>query len=874
MSWVRPPIVGSVRPTPRCAHAATSNNTCLYLFGGWGSTKKFLDDFYIYHLEGGYWTKPTTTGTPPSARAGHTMTLVDNKIYLFGGGDERSYMNDLYIFDIDQLEWQQAYVKGLTPAARSRHTASRISSGILIFGGGDDGRTQNDLFLLDLVVMEWKNIKLDGPSPSPRWGHSVSPASDQNLIFFGGHSGTDMLQDLWMLNTEDFIWQQLKPNGAIGVSDSQPPTYPSKRAGHVSAPIGRRIFFFGGGDGVGNVFNDVWILDMTSPDMHWSNPTLSGNAPTPRGAHTINVIGSKLIMFGGGDQQKRKVDTYILDIEEVNNRIVEGKARRKRITSRSRSEIPDVAAWLNDNGMRQYTDRFQAEEITIDTLPLLTEEHLKDMGVTPLGHRLRLLSSIKTLEEKGGREKTEATNQMKHLSESVRNLTLQTSELNRSLSTLHGDLSRLFTEEQLAVGSPPARGTPSRKSNWADEFNFTTLGNPRTSARSATIRPRCGGTLEIEGRKKESNAILFASNREGSHSLVFSSCCHSMMASATPLSFAKPQMATSESLQTNVSEELLTRLSEAEYENEARCTLHTWCAMHERAAELDVGLMLSDVAIEGIQIIRPFGEPSHSRDEVLERIRSLPSESQHAHHIVKLEVKRPNVGQKGKFRAEMLYQGRSEAGNVINGLLAYDVKTDIKSAAARITRISEIKVGLLEHPTTTEFKDNFCVNRVTSLVYYWACLLRLQATDPISGFFSTNTEPHLWHDGRTVSSLQLWTWYKRTQNLFAASAYGVEDLQIKETDSRKYATSFLITLEGVNRVTGRLESVRVRHQWILEENYSRWPTLKEWRSRTESSLGQTGATSKRKSDGSMSNPNKVACTEAATVMQSLNGTRS
>lgn len=55
----------------------------------------------------------------------------------------------------------------------------------------------------------------------------------------------------------------------------------------------------------------------------------------------------------------------------------------------------DVATWLNDNGMRQYADRFQAEEITIDTLPLLTEEHLKDMGVTPLGHRLRLLSSIK-----------------------------------------------------------------------------------------------------------------------------------------------------------------------------------------------------------------------------------------------------------------------------------------------------------------------------------------------------------------------------------------------------------------------------------------------------------------------------------------------
>ena len=46
------------------------------------------------------WSRPITTGEPPGCRAGHTMTAVGTKLYVFGGGDGSHYLNDLHILDL------------------------------------------------------------------------------------------------------------------------------------------------------------------------------------------------------------------------------------------------------------------------------------------------------------------------------------------------------------------------------------------------------------------------------------------------------------------------------------------------------------------------------------------------------------------------------------------------------------------------------------------------------------------------------------------------------------------------------------------------------------------------------------------------------
>jgi SAM domain (Sterile alpha motif) len=56
----------------------------------------------------------------------------------------------------------------------------------------------------------------------------------------------------------------------------------------------------------------------------------------------------------------------------------------------------DVAEWLRGLGLEQYEPAFRANEIDAAVLPSLTVEDLKDLGVSLVGHRRRLLDAIAT----------------------------------------------------------------------------------------------------------------------------------------------------------------------------------------------------------------------------------------------------------------------------------------------------------------------------------------------------------------------------------------------------------------------------------------------------------------------------------------------
>ena len=57
----------------------------------------------------------------------------------------------------------------------------------------------------------------------------------------------------------------------------------------------------------------------------------------------------------------------------------------------------DVADWLRKLGLEQYEPAFRANEIDARVLPSLTAEDLKDLGVSLVGHRRRLLDAIAAL---------------------------------------------------------------------------------------------------------------------------------------------------------------------------------------------------------------------------------------------------------------------------------------------------------------------------------------------------------------------------------------------------------------------------------------------------------------------------------------------
>src|SRR5579872_5295082 len=57
----------------------------------------------------------------------------------------------------------------------------------------------------------------------------------------------------------------------------------------------------------------------------------------------------------------------------------------------------DVVVWLRSLGLGQYEAAFRDNEVDDDVLPNLTAEDLKELGVTALGHRRKLLDAIAAL---------------------------------------------------------------------------------------------------------------------------------------------------------------------------------------------------------------------------------------------------------------------------------------------------------------------------------------------------------------------------------------------------------------------------------------------------------------------------------------------
>src|ERR1700722_5817493 len=64
--------------------------------------------------------------------------------------------------------------------------------------------------------------------------------------------------------------------------------------------------------------------------------------------------------------------------------------------------VMDIVVWLRSLGLGKYEAAFRENEIDETVLPSLTEEHLKQLGVTALGPRVKLLDAITALRSDAG----------------------------------------------------------------------------------------------------------------------------------------------------------------------------------------------------------------------------------------------------------------------------------------------------------------------------------------------------------------------------------------------------------------------------------------------------------------------------------------
>jgi len=138
----------------------------VYIFGGWDSGAQY-NSMVIYNFERNEVEKIKTVGDRPSPRSCHSATVVDNKIYIFGGScckrGPYEFYNDVYIFDTEDNSWTKAECTGDVPSPRSQHSSVLVGNYIVVTGGYDSINgihVLNDVYTLNLKTMRWRKKSL------------------------------------------------------------------------------------------------------------------------------------------------------------------------------------------------------------------------------------------------------------------------------------------------------------------------------------------------------------------------------------------------------------------------------------------------------------------------------------------------------------------------------------------------------------------------------------------------------------------------------------------------------------------------------------------------------------------------------------------
>ncbi|XP_028265421.1 host cell factor 1b isoform X2 [Parambassis ranga] len=193
---------------------------------------RYLNDLYCLELRPGSsvvgWEIPQTSGPPPPPRESHTAVvtsgLKSNRLIIYGGMSG-CRLGDLWVLNIGSLVWSKPAVRGMSPLPRSLHSATVINNKMYVFGGWvplvmDDikvathekeWKCTNSLACLNLDSMCWETVQMDSEEeniPRARAGH-CSVAINSRLYIWSGRDGYRKAwnnqvccKDLWYLESE------------------------------------------------------------------------------------------------------------------------------------------------------------------------------------------------------------------------------------------------------------------------------------------------------------------------------------------------------------------------------------------------------------------------------------------------------------------------------------------------------------------------------------------------------------------------------------------------------------------------------------------------------------------------------------------------
>jgi hypothetical protein len=136
----------------------------------------------------------------PDARWGHSAVSWNGKLVLFGGSNTQHCFNDTWVLDVSVnprestdsrrllATWKKLKLGGdVRPPSRAGQTVSLVGDALYVFGGCHISDVFNDLWRLDLRTSAptWEKLTVAGTPPAPRVGHAAVVLGDR-IVFSGG----------------------------------------------------------------------------------------------------------------------------------------------------------------------------------------------------------------------------------------------------------------------------------------------------------------------------------------------------------------------------------------------------------------------------------------------------------------------------------------------------------------------------------------------------------------------------------------------------------------------------------------------------------------------------------------------------------------
>jgi hypothetical protein len=337
-------------PGARFGASFTTVGMKSYVFGGQGSERK--NDVKVLDTVSMHWLPMETTGNIPEERFGHSAVAYKHSILVFGGAGDydtklriRTLFARIFMLHTGKTQpvtgrWDTIKPSGSPPDNRRFHSASIVGSTMLIFGGlTADGLLLGDLTAVNLGAGLAENacwftpqMRSGSKGPSARYGATLTAcfsestlkqtqfdcfnlpkfsgeiftANTSGLLLFGGQdSAGSALNELWILRlpkaanrklsvvSPHFSWERLRPAGIT----------PKGRYGHTSVLVQGYLIVAGGRNDQMYQSERVIHLDeiiaYNIQTCRWEEINLAGTPPIGRWGACAELVGSKLIIFGG-----------------------------------------------------------------------------------------------------------------------------------------------------------------------------------------------------------------------------------------------------------------------------------------------------------------------------------------------------------------------------------------------------------------------------------------------------------------------------------------------------------------------------------------------------------------------------------------------